>query len=358
MNPPIVGELVPAKIDFKTARPDFWKRYHDYRRVRQAESRPDDPLRPDRIEESRLKRDSPFDIEYQYEMARDGVLLSWFSASTSKPGTPEYESSKHLFWADVYVRPDHRRRGIGSSWLPLIVELMDARGCTVAGFAAEETPGHGFLKWVGAEAKLNGAENRLKLADVDWKMVERWVDEGPKRSPHTRLEVYDGPLPKAMWDDFAPQLSSMLNTMPFENLDHGEIVVTSDHISELYARQAILGEILHTILTREPDGVISAITDMSWDPNRPSILEQRFTGVRPDARGRGLGKWTKAAMLAHLHKLYPKAQWVATENAGSNAPMLAINMKLGFKQYRASSEYQVTKDALADRLKRSASRRS
>jgi GNAT superfamily N-acetyltransferase len=346
----ITDELVPAPIDFKTAGPEFWKRYHVYRRLRHKESRPDDPMRPDDVEEKRLQRDSPFDFEYHYEIAKDGILLSWFSGQTLKPGTPEYEGGKHLFWGDIFVRPDRRRQGLASSWLPLVVELMDKHGCTKVGFSTEDAPGHAFLKSLGAEAKLSGAENRLKLGDVDWNMVDRWIEQGPKRSPQTRFELYDGPLPEAMWVDFAPQLSTMLNTIPFENLDIGTIVVTPDHFRDFYARIAISGEQLHTIVTREPDGVISSVTDMTWDPHRPTILEQRFTGVRPDARGRGLGKWIKAAMLAHLHKLYPQAQWVATENAGSNEPMLAINKKLGFKQYRAATEYQIGRDSLAERL--------
>ena len=347
----MIGELVPTRIDFKSAGEDFWKRFHDYRRVRQEESRPDDPLRPNDIEEKRLKRDNPFEIEYHYEIVKDGVVLSWFGGMTCKPGTPEYESSKHLFWADMYVHPDHRRRGIASVWVPVVVDLMDAHGCTVVGFGTEDPPGHAFLKSLGAEARLSGAENRLKLADVDWKMVERWIAEGPKLSPRTKFELYDGPLPESMLEDFAPQLSSLLNTIPFENLDHGKIVVTPAYMHEFYAQIAISGERLHTILTREPDGVISSITDTSWAPYRPTIIEQRFTGVRPDARGRGIGKWVKAAMLAHLHKLYPEARWVSTENAGSNAPMLAINKKLGFKQYRAATEYQIGRDDLASRLK-------
>jgi GNAT superfamily N-acetyltransferase len=348
----MAAEHAPARVDFQSAGADFWKRYHAYRRVRQQESRPDDPLRPDELEERWLKRESPFDLQYQYEIAEDGILLSWLSGSTVKPGTPEYDSNKHLFWADLYVRPDARRRGLGSSWLPLLGDLMDAHGCTVLGIGTEDAPGHAFLRWLGAESKLSGAENRLKLADVDWKMVERWVNDGPKRSPQTKLVTYDGPLPESMWDDFAPQLSSMLNTMPFEGLDHGEIVVTPDHIRDFYARLEIGREQLHTILTREPDGVISAITDMTWAPHRPAIINQQFTGVRPDARGRGLGKWIKAAMLAHLRDLYPEAQWVATQNAGSNAPMLAINKQLGFKQYRAETEYQIGREGLAARIKR------
>jgi GNAT superfamily N-acetyltransferase len=347
----VVAGGVPARVDFKSAGADFWKRYHAYRALRHEESRPGDPLRPNHIEEMQLKRDSPFDIEYRYEIAVDGLLVSWFSGSTSKPGTPGYDSNKHLFWADLYVRPDHRRHGLGSSWLPVLLELMDTHGCSVVGIGTEETSGHAFLRWLGAGAKLNGAENRLKLADVDWNMVERWIDEGLKRSPQTKLEIYDGHLPEAMWGDFATQLSSMLNTIPFENLDIGEIVVTPDHMRDWYARADLGSERQHTVLTREPDGAISAITDTTWAPHRASIIEQRFTGVRPDARGRGLGKWIKAAMLSHLHKLYPQAQWLATENAGSNAPMLAINKKLGFKEYRAATEYQIGRDGLAARVK-------
>ena len=345
----MIGELAPVKVDFKTAGSDFWKRYHAYRRIRHEESRPDDPLRPDDVEETRLKRDSLFDIDYQYEMARDGALLSWFWGSTAKPGTPGYEANKHLFWGDLFVHPDHRRQRIGASWLPTVLELMDRHGCTVAGFEAEEDSGHAFLKWVGAEAKLTGAENRLKIADVDWSLMRRWVDEGPKRSPQTRLEVYDGPIPEAMLDDFAPQLTNMLKTIPFESLDIGEILVTPEHIRDSDARFALTGVLQHTVLTREPNGVMSSMTDICWDPSRPTIVEQRFTGVRPDARGRGLGKWIKAKMLTHMHELYPMAEWVVTDNAGSNAPMLAINTKIGFKQFRAGSEYQVSRDTLAAR---------
>jgi GNAT superfamily N-acetyltransferase len=231
-----------------------------------------------------------------------------------------------------------------------MVELMDRHGCTVLGIGTEEEAGHAFLRWLGAEPKLSGAENRLRLADVDWAMVRRWVDEGGRRSPHTRLEVHDAPMSDDVLKDFAPQLSVMLNTIPFEELDHGDIIVTPAQIREWEARMAMSGEVVHTLLTREPDGEISSITDVNWAPYRPTIIHQQFTGVLPSARGRGLGKWIKAAMLLHLREVHPEAEWISTDNAGSNAPMLGINKKLGFRQYRAATEYQVTRDAIAAKL--------
>lgn len=346
----MVSELIPTPVDPSIAGLDFWTRHHELRRVRHSESRPDDPLRPDDVEEKVLKRKDPFEIEHRYEISRGDTTLSEFRGSASKPGTAEYESNKHLYWADIYVRPDWRRRGIGSAWLPLIVELMERLGATVVGLGTEDESGHAFLKWVGAERRFTGAENRLDLAGVDWAMVRRWVDEGQRHSPATRLETYDGPMPESTLEDFAPQLSALLNTIPFEDLDHGDIVVTPDHVRDYDARMAMAGENMHTILTRERDGVISGITDTRWAPYSAAIIHQGFTGVRPEARGRGIGKWIKAAMLLRMRELYPDARWVSTENAGSNAPMLAINKKLGFKEYRAGSEYQITRDKLAAKV--------
>jgi GNAT superfamily N-acetyltransferase len=342
----MIGNLSPAAVDAKTAPREFWKRFHAYRRLRHAETRPDDPVQPDDLVEMDLKRDDPFEIKYRYEIARDGVMLSWFNATTTKPGSPEYESNKHILWADASVHREHRRGGLGRLWIPLALELMDQHGCTTLSMGTEEESGHAFLQWMGAEGKFSGAENRLKLAEVDWAMMRRWVEDGRRLSPSTSLEVYDGFLPEAMWEDYCPQLTTMLNTMPWEQMDHGDIIITPAQLAEWYERMRMQGMVEYTILTREPDGVISGITDLNYAPYKPNMIHQGFTGVRTDARGRGLGKWLKAAMLLHVREIYPNLEWVVTENAGSNAPMLAINKAMGFKQYRAGTEYQITRDKL------------
>jgi mycothiol synthase len=344
-------EPVWVAVDPNSASPDFWIRYHKFRRMRQMETRPDDPVRPDELEEKRMRRDDPFEIDYRCEAKSDGLLLGWFFGRTTRPGAPEYETNKHLFWADIYVRPDHRRHGLAKSLLPLLLELVDRHGCTTIGMDAEEPAGHEFLKWLGADVKFVGAENRLNLAGVDWRMLQDWSEAGPKRSPATKLEVYDGPLPESMLDDYAPQFTAMLKSAPFENLDIGEILVTPEHMREWYAQLQLGDDRIHTVLAREPDGTIGAVTEVIWAPHSESVVRQLFTGVREDTRGRGLGKWIKAAMLLHIHELYPQVRWVTTDNAGSNAPMLAINKRMGFKEYRAGSAYQISRDGLTARLK-------
>jgi GNAT superfamily N-acetyltransferase len=346
----MVKDLVPAPVDANSASADFWRRYHAFRRDRHLETRPDDPLLPDDVEESKLRQAHNFEIVYRYEIARDGEMVSWFGCSTAKPGAPGYESNRHVLNAGVEVRRERRRQGIGRAWLPLLVELMDRHGCTVLSLNADEESGHAFLKWLGAEAKLAEAESRLQLADVDWPMVDRWIAEAATRSPETGLEQYDGPIPEAMRGEYAVQLSSLLNTIPFEQLDHGEIVITPAQMAEWYERMAAVQATLHTMVTRERDGSLSGMTSTSWCAHTPVVVHQQFTGVRPDARGRGLGKWIKAAMLRRVHNRYPEARWISTYNASSNDPMLAINYALGFRRHRVGAEYQISRDDLAKKL--------
>jgi len=345
----MIGKLSPQAVDATSAPREFWTRYHAYRRIRHAESRPGDPLKPDQLVEIQMKHENPFEIQYRYEITRDGQMLSDFFAATVKPGSPGYETNKQFMWVSGSVHPDHRRRGIGRSWIALTLELMERHGCTTLTLDTHEESGHGFLKWLGAEGKSAGAENRLQLADVDWAMLRRWVEDGATHSPSTKLEVYDGHLPEQMWEDYCPQFAALLNTMPWDDLDHGEITVTPGELADWYGRLDEQGETDFTMLTREPDGSISGITDMNYAPYKPEFIEQGFTGVRADARGRGLGKWLKAAMLLHVRELYPQLRTVATGNASSNAPMLAINKKMGFKEHRPGNEYQISLEKLRAR---------
>ena len=344
-------DLKPVRFDPATADAAAWRRFHELRRMREKERRPDDPVQPDAEAEARMKKPNPYDQQHWYLVQRDGVAVGSVSGEGVLPANPEYETNKHLFWAEIYVRPDVRRQGVASRSLPVVLDIMAAHGSSVVGFFADAESGHGFLKWMGAEQKLTDIESRLKLSELDWAMAERWAKEGVERSPETKLEIYDGALPEAVHEDFSTQITTMLNTMPMEGLDIGQIIITPERIKDWSERQALSGEIPHTVLTREPDGVISGITDVTWAAFRRTLIHQNFTGVLPSARGRGLGKWIKAAMLLHLREIYPDAEWVVTDNAHSNDPMLKINRTLGFKPYRTGVEYQINRSDLEARVR-------
>lgn len=343
-------ELTPAPVDLASADREFWARFHVLRRKRHGELRPDEPPQPDREVEVNLKRDNPFEFHHWHAITAGGELLSTLHAESIKPANPEYETNKQYFWADAYVDPERRRERIATAWLPVVAQLMDACGATVLGLSAELDSGNAFLRWLGAEPKITNIESRLKLSGVDWAMLERWVEEGARRSPSTALEVYDGRIPDELLPEVAPQLSALLNTMPREDLDRGDTVFTVERMRDWHERMDVMGAKEYTVLTREPNGLISGLTSVTWAPHRRRVAYQEFTGVRPDARGRGIGKWIKAAMLLHLRELHPELESVITDNAQSNAPMLAINRALGFEPYRRQIEYQMSRAELERKI--------
>jgi hypothetical protein len=60
--------------------------------------------------------------------------------------------------------------------------------------------------------------------------------------------------------------------------------------------------------------------------------------------------WIKADMLCRLRAERPDMTEVITGNAASNAHMLQINTRLGFRPYRAGAEWQGEVGELVSRL--------
>ena len=77
---------------------------------------------------------------------------------------------------------------------------------------------------------------------------------------------------------------------------------------------------------------------------------QFLTGVQENFRGRGLGKWLKAAMLLKLRDEYPDVEVLTTSNATSNEPMLAINQKMGFRMKLESYMFELDVGRVKDYL--------
>ena len=91
----------------------------------------------------------------------------------------------------------------------------------------------------------------------------------------------------------------------------------------------------------EATGDTAGFTELTYDPKIPHVISQQGTAVIPAHRGRGLGKWLKAAMLARALREWPNARFVRTGNADANAPMLAINTRLGFAPVWASIIWEI-----------------
>src|SRR5262249_60820614 len=109
---------------------------------------------------------------------------------------------------------------------------------------------------LGAGPTVGERASRRGRRQDAWQMVERWGRDGETASPEARLELHSRRLPEQLLDEYSRASSELLNPMPFEDLDHGDIVTTAEQQREWYQRLDISGSSHDVCLVRDPDGTI------------------------------------------------------------------------------------------------------
>ncbi|MFH1184880.1 MAG: GNAT family N-acetyltransferase [Chloroflexota bacterium] len=139
----------------------------------------------------------------------------------------------------------------------------------------------------------------------------------------------------------------MANDQPRDTLELEDINHTADTLHQFDNRHRAGGDQRWSLyLLSRTDGRLAGVSEVYWNPNRPALLWQGFTGVMPEYRNRGLGHWLKAAMLRKILRERPEVEVIRAGNADSIAPMLKINRALGFKPYVAWAIWQVELDSV------------
>ncbi|WP_288855135.1 hypothetical protein [uncultured Corynebacterium sp.] len=103
---------------------------------------------------------------------------------------------------------------------------------------------------------------------------------------------------------------------------------TRQMLEEAAAHHARRSATILNVVLADAEGVV-AFTTANVDPERPAALEQGLTVTHRRARGRGLATLVKQVLADEVAQRYPDIERVTTYNALDNAPMLAINNKLG-----------------------------
>ena len=316
--------------------------------ILQAEAHPDDP--PDPVERTAAwYRNVPDSMIVREFWARetDGSIVA--AAEVTWTNTDE---NPHLMRSWIGVRPDLRRRGIGTALLRLMADVGAETGRNVlAGMASSRVPsGDAFAQRIGAEAAQAVHTNRLLIAEVDTEMIDRWIAHGPERAPGYSLLAIDGPAPEDHLDDVV-SMYDVMNTAPRDDLDMEDERTLPEHVREWERIAMASGDVWWSLYARQDDSPgFVGYTHVSWNPAQPETVFQYGTAVRPEHRGHALGKWLKATMLRRIIDERPGVVDVRTGNADSNDPMLGINRGLGFRPYIAQTWWQVKLDTVQNYL--------
>jgi len=277
---------------------------------------------------------------------KDDGIIALADLSYLNDKHPAYEENKHLAFLDVLVHKDYRRQGLARALLHHVVgELQHLDRKTVVVDTSHEI-GKLVGKHFGGKVALEGAENRLYLEDVDWEMIQAWRDEGPKRAPGVTLQEFTS-VPDDIAEEYLHVYTETMMQQPLGELDI-EIKETPESRKIQEQRVADLDLTWSTLISREADGAISGLTEMLYNPHTPHKVIQNLTGVKQEYRGKGLGKWLKAELLYRFHERYPELVYITTGNADSNAPMLSINRRMGFKTFKEDITFNFDTQHLLD----------
>ena len=333
----------------KEAPDDFWEGYFEFNDANFRYHNPDDPLPNREAVIQRQKAGIPnFHVKRWLVFTPEDKIVGWAGFGAITETSSGYEENKHLCQLNIAVLPDFQRKGIGTSLLKVCVQEALSLNRTVIETFTNHDSGQAFLKKNGAEFTIEAAENRLELEDVDWDLMQSWVDEGLKRAEGVTIDSFYE-CPEEILDEFCEMYTEALNMAPQGDTEFRDNI-DGNLRRQIEQRFRDTGHTNYTLLSREKDGRISGLTEIIYDPRDSYRIGQELTGVRPEFRGRGLGKWLKGKMILHIRDTYPDVQRIIAGNAEANAPMLSINERMGFKKYKGAEGYKFQTEELAKKL--------
>jgi mycothiol synthase len=258
-------------------------------------------------------------------------------------------SNEHVLEFMIEVLPEFRRQGLGSRLLSLIADQARTHNRRLLTCETNDrVPAAGeFLARIGGRRGLEARLNQLRLADIDRGLVQRWLEQSRPLNAEFSLGTWEQCIPDERLQAVSELLQVVGNDQPRGNLEMEDDNYSPEIIRQFEAMMLAGGQqhrMLYAMDRR--DGRLAGLTEVYWNPNRPAVLQQAFTGVWPDYRSRGLGRWLKAEMLNRVMQEWPQLEVIRTGNANSNAPMLKINVDLGFKPFIAWTIWQTDLDSV------------
>jgi GNAT superfamily N-acetyltransferase len=248
--------------------------------------------------------------------------------------TPLSDNTTFAF-VEVFVPPEHRRRGHGTQVLDALLDLARSRGRTTAfsmpawAVHDEGDAGRWFAEAHGFELDILDAVRELTLpADLpplvvaDGYTLETWRGACPDQWVEEYAEL------RRMLTSEAPSGDAGLEDEYWDaarvRKDEADLVRVGREMQVVVARSSGSGLAGHTQLAFASDG----LEVYQWD-----------TLVRREHRGHGLGLALKTYAMQAAADLLEGRRRVTTFNAASNRHMIAVNEKLGFRQTAWAGEY-------------------
>ena len=258
-------------------------------------------------------------------------------------GMPRLDN-QHVAETQLFVHPEHRRRGVGTALLTHVADHARAAGRTVlmaAPYSPVDGPGAGeaFLTEHGFDLGIAEMSRVCDLVESEptWPAL---AAEAATYHADYRLEPWQDRIPEALVDGYCRMGEAFNDQAPLGELDLEAEVWTAERVTERDERFVATGRRQFGVLAYAADGTCVATTELFVNEVASWRALQGGTLVIPGHRGRRLGLALKLANLRAVRERFPDCRYVFTTVAGINAPMNAVNELLGFRDVERAMEMQ------------------
>ncbi|MFC3994533.1 GNAT family N-acetyltransferase [Nocardiopsis sediminis] len=213
----------------------------------------------------------------------------------------------------LMVDPAHRRAGTGTALLAAMEDHLRSVGGRTLRVAGPLPDAEAFAAAGGYTARSTAHFQQLDLAVLPAAPPR---PEGVELRPVAHYA--DDPRPvHAAESEAAQGLPGDLPSAPMPYSAWSATIWSDPRIDrELSALVLVHGE---------PAGIVA------WQSDGRTRLKSAFTGIAPRFRGRRLATYAKTALLHRAHERGFRT--ACTDNDAGNAPMLAINARLGYRRF-------------------------
>jgi len=246
-----------------------------------------------------------------------------------------------LAWLGATIHPGHRRLGAGTAAYQQLGVLAREMGRTKLGTDGwDDERTRGFAAARGWEQKSVAVNRRHFVQELEPGLIDRLYTEALAHADDYELVRIEGPTPGDLLPALA-EATAAINDAPLDDLDIEDEVYTADRVRDFETTQIARGFRIYRIIARHrASGEIAGLTVVTVDSESPAVGNQQDTSVVKSHRGHRLGLLLKADMVRWLAEKEPQLETIDTWNAGSNAHMVGINERLGYRIMGRELQYQ------------------
>jgi GNAT superfamily N-acetyltransferase len=262
----------------------------------------------------------------------DGAIVGSAEAG-HRPSRFDPGSYSFLLW----VVPERRRRGHGSALHDAVIAALRERDGRVARGATKESMADGtaFLQKRGWKELKRDWESRLTVAGFDFAKFggadERIAKERIRISTYADELARDPETPRKAFE----LIDVCRRDVPAT--DPPTPITFEEWRADWVDAPGFLPDGFFVAI--DSDGRWLGMSNLQESLGDTSFIWQGFTGVRPEARGKGIALALKLRTVKYALRL--GVDHIKTWNDQANRPMLSINLAMGFEKQPAwiSFEY-------------------